>query len=57
MPATRPSDKDKDRSQWWKDSDDVPQNSEVDPSTSTNDNAEVFWNEFHEEQHPVHRPT
>ena len=56
MPTTRPSDKNQDRSQWWKD-EQQPETEGEKPRGPGDDNAIAGKTKFDEEQHPIRNPT
>ncbi len=57
MPTTRPSDKNQDKAQWWKQETEEQIDSEA-PSGSTSTNkAEAGKKKFDQEMEPVKHPT
>jgi hypothetical protein len=57
MPATRPSDKGKDSSQWWKDAPEEDFEGEIPDGPTANNKDASGKNKFDEEQLPVKFPT
>ena len=56
MPATRPSDKGHDNSQWWKDAPPEQQEGEITPGPTANNKDASGKNKFDQEQEPVKHP-
>jgi len=58
MPATRPSDEGKDRSQWWKDTPIEDEQEHIpDPRNTPDVSGEMRKEKFNEEQFPYKRPS
>jgi hypothetical protein len=55
MPTTRPSDKNKDNAEWWKDTGD--EEGEIPEGPTANNKDASGKNKFDQEQHPVKYPT
>jgi hypothetical protein len=57
MPTTRPSEKGKDRAQWWKDAPPEQQEGEIKPGPTAYNKDASGKNKFDQEQEPVKHPT
>lgn len=55
MPPVKPSEKTGHEGEWWRKDHADSEGNEVDPAYEQHtDQGEIYWNQFHEEQHPVH---
>jgi len=58
MPPVKPSEKTGHEGEWWRKDKKDREGNDLDPQHEEHmDEAEVYWNQFHESQHPVHKPT